>query len=333
MKPTIVDIAREAGVSIATVSKAIHNTGRMSIETREKVLTIIKEMNFRPSVMASALKGKSSYTIGLLIPDLSNPFSSEIARSVEDRAKELGYSVVMCNTDYDSEKEAWYISFLEQKSVDGIISASGFQNEELLKDLVERKIPMAMITCDSKTIAVDTVTADDFLGGYIATSYLIGLGHTKIGTVVLDLDSGRERLRGYKHALTESGIAGDERIIVSSGFRKENGEEAAVKLLDSPEPPTAIVAGNDLLAIGVMIAAKERGILIPDQLSVIGYDNTILAEITTPSLTTINQPISDMGRQVMDLIFQEITGVKKIKKRIVMAPELVIRESVKPPMI
>lgn len=332
MKPKLVDIAREAGVSIATVSKAIHNTGRMSEETRKKILTIIQDMNFRPNMIGSALRSKSTYTVGLLIPDLSNPFSGEIARSVEERGKELGYSVVMCNTDNDSEKEAWYISVLNQKSVDGIISASGFQNEEILKDLVEQKFPIALITRDSKTLAIDTVTVDDFLGGYKATSYLIGLGHTKIGTVVLDIDSGRERLRGYKHALAESGMACDERIIVSSGFTKEDGKEAAFKLLDSPEPPTAIVAGNDLLAIGVMLAAKERGITIPDQLSVIGYDNTILAEITTPSLTTINQPISEMGRQVMDLLFQEITGAKKLKKRIVMAPELVIRESVKPPM-
>ncbi|WP_141334498.1 MULTISPECIES: LacI family DNA-binding transcriptional regulator [unclassified Paenibacillus] len=331
MKPTIVDIAREAGVSIATVSKAIHNTGRMSEETRKKILTIMQDMNYRPNMMASALKGKSTYTVGLLIPDLSNPFSSEIARSVEDRGKELGYSVVMCNTDYDPEKEAWYISVLNQKRVDGIISASGFQNEDMLRDLVEQHIPIALITRDSKTIAVDTVTVDDFMGGYQATSYLIGLGHRRIGTIVLDLDNGRERLRGYKHALEEAGLPCDEKLILS-GFTKEDGKEAAAKLMEYSEPPTAIVAGNDLLAIGVMLSAKERGIIIPDQLSVIGYDNTILAEITTPSLTTMNQPVGEMGRQVMDLLYQEITGKKKIKKRIVMAPELVIRESVKPPL-
>lgn len=331
MKPTIYDVAREAGVSIATVSKVINDTGRISDKTRAKVLQIMERLDYQPSVVASALTGKSTYTIGLLIPDLANPFFAEVARSVEDRGHELGFNLVMCSTDNNPDKEAQYISLLKQKRVDGIIVATGTSNEALLRDLVKQKIPLALIARDMPALAVDSVLVDDFIGGYLATSHLTSLGHRRIAIIVEDLSlmSSKERLRGYRHALEEERLPYDESLVLVSDFTVEGGKRCTRQLLQMAEPPTAVFACNDLLAIGAVQAARELGLKLPDDLSVVGFDNTILATIIDPPLTTVAQPIQDMGRQVMDLLVQEVKGQKKLKQRIVLLPQLVVRKSTK----
>lgn len=333
MKPTIYDVASKAGVSIATVSKVINNTGHIGEKTREKVLQIMQELRYQPSIMASALSGKKTYTIGLFIPDLANPFFSEIARSVEDRGHELDFSIVMCSTDYNSEKEAKYISLLKQKSVDGFILASGFKNDEILKEIVNEKIPMALVAQEIPSLAVDSVAVDDFMGGYQVASYLASLGHTRIAVIAEDSRSSKERIRGYRQALEDHTLEFDESIILVSDFTVEDGKRLSAQLLDEKKPPTAIFACNDLLAIGTIQAAREKGVKIPDELSVVGFDNTILSTATDPPLTTVSQPIQEMGRQVVDLLIQEIEGQKKVKQRVVLSPELVIRDSTKPPKL
>ncbi|MFC4767118.1 LacI family DNA-binding transcriptional regulator [Effusibacillus consociatus] len=330
MKPTIYDVAKAAGVSIATVSKVINNTGRISEETKKKVLDVMEELRYQPSVVASALTGKRTYTIGLLIPDLANPFFAEIARSVEDRGQELGFSVVMCSTDNDSKKEAKYISLLKQKSVDGIVLAAGFQNDTVLKELVQEKFPLALIAREIPELAIDSVVLDDFLGGYQVTEHLLSLGHRRIAVLAEKARSSKERIRGYRHALQNAGIEFDQSLILASEATVEKGYRNTVQLLDSSDPPTAIFATNDLLAIGVIQAGRERGIGVPDDLSVVGFDNTILAAIVDPPLTTVAQPIHEMGRQVMDILIQRIEDEKKMKQRVVLLPELVIRKSTKP---
>jgi DNA-binding LacI/PurR family transcriptional regulator len=330
MKPTIYDVANKAGVSIATVSKVINNTGRIGEKTRQRVLTIMQELKYQPSVVASALSGKKTFTIGLLIPDLANPFFSEIARSIEDRGHELGFSVVMCSTDNNSEKEAKYISLLKQKSVDGFILASGFKNDEILKEIVKEKIPIALVSLDIPALAVDSVTIDDFMGGYQATSHLIALGHREIAVIAEDSRSSKERIRGYRHVLEEHRLTFDDSMILISDFTVEDGRRLSGQILDSKEPPSAIFACNDLLAMGTIQAARERGIKIPDELSVVGFDNTILSTATDPPLTTVAQPTHDMGRQVVDMLTEEIAAQKKVKQKVVLLPELIIRNSTKP---
>jgi DNA-binding LacI/PurR family transcriptional regulator len=329
MKKTIYDVAREAGVSIATVSKVINNTGRISDKTRRKITSIMQEMNYQPSVVASALTGKGTYTIGLLIPDIANPFFAEIARSVEDRSHDLGFNLVICNTDNDPDKESQYISLLKQKSADGIIVATGVRNDELLKTLIRHNVAIALIAREMPTLAAHTVLVDDFNGGYLATAHLTALHHRRIGVIVEDLSlmSSKERLRGYRHALSEAGLAYDDNLVGVTSFNVESSREAAGRLLGGPEPPSAIFACNDLLAIGAIQAARQRGLVIPEQLSVVGFDNTILATITDPPLTTVAQPIASLGAQVVDLITQQITGIQQTIQRIVLQPELVVRSS------
>lgn len=333
MKPTIYDVAKEAKVSIATVSKVINNRGRISEKTKKHVCEVMEQLRYQPSVVASALTGKCTFTIGLLIPDIANPFFAEIARSVEDRGQELGFSVVMCSTDNDSTKEKKYISLLKQKSVDGIIIAAGFHNDQILKELINEKLPLALISQDIPGLAIDSVTVDDFLGGYQVTEYLLSLGHQQIAILAEDRRSSIGRIQGYRQALLDAGLEVDEDYIVVSNSTIEGGIRQAAQLLDLTKRPSAIFACNDLLAIGVIQTARERALVIPHDLSVVGFDNTILATSTYPPLTSVAQPIYEMGSKVMDLLIENIKGDKKMRQRLILLPELVIRGSTTAPKL
>jgi len=327
MKPTIYDVAKKARVSIATVSKVINNKGRISEQTRQKVLEAIQQLNYQPNVMASALTGKHTYTIGLLIPDLANPFFSELARSIEDRGHELGYNLFICSTDYDPKKEIKYIELMNRKNVDGFILASGFEQEENLKPFLDQNVPLSVVARDFPSTPVNTVCIDDFHGGYEATSHLISLGHKKIAIIARDVRSNRERMRGYLKALEDHGIRYDYNFEYVKDSNIIAGRERTTKYLNSSDPPTAIFACNDLLAIGAIQSAKERGLKVPEDLSVVGFDDTIFASIVDPPLTTIAQPIKKMGREVMNITIHEIQGKMTDKMKIVFAPRIVIRNS------
>ena len=327
MKPTIYDIAKLAGVSTATVSKVFNQTGNISEATRSKVMRISRELNYKPSMVASALAGKNTFSLGLLIPDLVNPFFAELARHVEDRAHEQGYNLIICNTDNDLNKETQYIQLLRQKSVDGILVATGVRDDDALKELINQQMPVALVAREMSVLAASTVLVDDFAGGYSAASYLLELGHRRIGVVAesLTVSSSKARVKGYRLALEEAGLTYEEGLLAVSDFSVEGGKAAAAKLLE--EAPTAIFACNDVLAIGAMQAAKEVGLSIPGDLSIVGFDNTILATITDPPMTTIAQPIRAMGHQVVDLIIREIQEDQVVKQRVVLLPQLIKRGS------
>ncbi len=328
MKPTIYDVAKKAGVSIATVSKVINNTGRISEKTKNKVLKVIGSLNYQQNVIATALTGKHTYTIGLLIPDLSNLFFAELARSIEDRGNELGYNLVICSTDYNPEKEAKYIELLKRKNVDGFILASGFENTYEVEKLIEEKYPVAIVARDVPAFNVNAVCIDDFQGGYDAASCLIELGHKKIAIIARDVWSNRERIRGFRKALEDhGGIEEYEFAQFALESSVQAGKTISLEYLSSSDPPTAIFACNDLLAIGAIEAIREKNLRVPDDVSVIGFDNTVIATIIDPQLTTMAQPIQHMGREVMDLIVAEIKGEKQYKSRIVLDTKRIVRES------
>lgn len=200
MKVTIYDVAKRANVSIATVSKAINNSGNMRAETRKRILDIVKEMNYHPSVMASAMTGKGTKIIGLLVPDVSNPFFSAIARRIEDCAHEQGMSVIMCSTDEDAEKEKKYLELLQGKQVDGFIIATTFQNQSLLQTLIKNNTPLVMLSYDDSTLDVSKVSIDDFEGGYMATAHLLSAGHQNIAVIAEHVHSSKLRIEGYHEA-------------------------------------------------------------------------------------------------------------------------------------
>lgn len=331
MKVTIYDVAKEANVSIATVSKVINKTGRISEKTKRRVLDVMKELDYQPNMLASALMGKQTKTIGLLIPDLANPFFSELARSIEDRGHELGYNLVICSTDYQTDKENKYLTLLKQKSVDGFILASGFENLDKVEELIKQEIPVAIVARDFPMFSINAVALDDFMGGYLAASHLIELGHTNIGVIARDVWSNRERIRGFKQALAEKSLPffADFEYIEDINHVKA-GKGITHKYLQSSDRPTAIFACNDLLAIGAIQAAKECGLHVPEELSIVGFDNTMIATIVEPPLTTIAQPIQNMGNEVMNLMVSMIKGERKEQVRMTLLPTLVQRESTVP---
>lgn len=327
VKPTIYDVAREAGVSATTVSKVINNTGRISDNTKKKILKIMKELNFQPNVLASAMKGKSTYSIAFLIPDVDNPIYAKYLKHIENHGQELGYNIVMCSTENNPNKEAKHIALMKQKRVDGFIIASKFSNVALLEELIEEGFPVSLFAHERSEFSIDSVTGDDYAGGYLAAKHLLSLGHRKIAVIAEESFSGRERISGYRQALIDEGVELDEGVILFHDSTMEGAKAIAGELLDRASRPTAIFGYNDLTAIGAMMAAKQRGIRIPDGLSVIGYDNTSLCTIVEPELTSIDMPVEELGRKVMDLLVGKIERTEKTKQRVRLLPTLVIRQS------
>lgn len=329
MKVTIYDVAEKAGVSIATVSKVINNTGNMRETTRKNVKKVMTELNYQPNIMASALMGKGTKTIGLLVPDISNPLFSELAKIIEDRAHESDYSVIICSTDDNKEKELKYLEVLRKKQVDGFIVGSSFKDKSKLNELVDESVPLVMLTQDDNEIKGSKVAIDDYRGGYMATEHLLKSGHERIFVIAEKAFSSSLRIEGYRGALNDWGIPIDERIIARISASIEGGTNTFLNLYEKNihHLPTAIFTSNDQIAVGVLLAAQQLGLAVPDDLSIIGFDDTILGKTTHPPLSTVAQPIQDMGREVVDILIEEIEIEKKSVKRIIHEPTLIIRKT------
>lgn len=336
-EPTIYDVARVAGVGIATVSRVLNKSPRVSEETREKVLQAMARLNYQPSVVASALTKKKTYTVALFVSDITNPFWGGVARGVEDLGREHGFSVVMCNTDYDPAREAQYIAVLRKKNVDGFIFASAdLRNINIFK-LKAAGFPIVLLSREVEGVEVDVVRVDDREGGYLATRHLVELGHRRIAIITGPLSSypAYQRLRGYTQALEEAGLEWREEYVVEGGFRGEAGR-LADQLLALPEAPTAIVAANDLVAAGVYKTLKARGVRVPADVSVVGYDDSDLAELMEPGLTTVAQPLYDMGRKAMEFLLAQVmapVGNRPAARQFVYQPRLVVRGSTAMPQV
>src|SRR5690625_3167883 len=261
MSVTIYDVAKKAGVSIATVSKVLNNTGNMREETRKRVIKTIEEMNYKPNLMASALTGKGTQTLGLMVPDISNPFFSTMARNIEDCAHERGMSVIMCSIDDDAEKEKKYIDLLQRKQVDGFIVASNIYNKDILQELIRNRIPVVMLAYDDASFDVSKVSVDDFKGGYEAASHLFSSGHENIAIIAEHTHSSNLRIYGCRVAFEARGIEdlSDDNIFRTTASIS-NGKAYFEKIFnrETDEKPTAIFACNDLLAIGVIQGATEQ---------------------------------------------------------------------------
>jgi len=224
----------------------------------------MEELGYQPNVLASAMKGKYTFTIALLIPDIENPIYAQYYKHIEKRGQELGYSIVMASTERDPEKEAKHIQLLRQKRVDGFILASIFNNDQILNRLILDKVPLVLFAHERPGFSVNTVTVDDYIGGYHAAQHLISLGHRRIGVVGEETQSTVERIRGYKQALSENNIDFDENLIIKVDIPTiEGAEEKAHILFEQKERPTAVFGCNDIFAIGTMQAAKKGGLSCP----------------------------------------------------------------------
>ncbi|MEF3303839.1 LacI family DNA-binding transcriptional regulator [Paenibacillus sp. GYB003] len=337
MNVTIYDVAREAGVSIAAVSQVINGKGKISERRRREIVRVMERLNYRPSVIATALAGKRTYTIGLLVPDISNPFFAEIARSVEEQGHRLGYSLVICCTDNKEDRVERYLSLFRSKSVDGIVIGTGIgtDDKETIAPLAHGRIPIVTIARELPGCDGGTVVVDDFAGGRMAAGHLTALGHRRMAVLAESpkLSSSRERIRGFREGLGEAGVELPDAAVVTCGGQPPvaEGKRRASELLRSGDRPTAIFCCNDLLAIGTLQAAKEAGLSVPGDVSVVGFDNTILASVTDPPLTTVAQPIERMGQLAVDLLIRRLANETDEPPRTVLQPELVVRESTAAP--
>jgi len=331
MKITIKDIAKKANVSTATVSKILNNKDeRISKGTRERVLIIAKENNYIPNLMARSLVTRKTNTIGLVLPDITNPFFPELARGAEDKANKEGYMIMYCNTDDDAEKESIYLEMLAQKMVDGIILTQSANKEGNIESLNKLKIPLVLIDRDINVKNIKgKVLVDNFLGAYEAVDYLIKKGYKKIAYITgpLSTTTAIERLGGYTKALEDAGMLINLELIFEGEYKAQWGIDGTNELLSSKVEFDAIFCGNDLIAVNAIRTLKEKGIRVPNDVGVLGYDNIFLSDMIDPPLTTVNQPAYEMGYEAVKLLIDVLDNNKE-GKTIKLKTNLIIRKSV-----
>lgn len=333
MKLTIKDIARMAEVSTATVSMILNNKdANISTVTREKVLRIVKENNYIPNTMARSLVTRQTKTIGLVIPDIANPFFPELARGAEDKASEAGYSIIYCNTDDDLEKEEKYINMLAEKMVDGIVFTHSAKRTSGLSPIDRGSIPVILIDRDLDSSNVKgRVLVDNLEGAYKAVRHLIDKGYKKIAfiTGALTSTTAKDRLAGYKKALKESGIEYNSNYVRAGQYKSEWGLIATKQLLDEGLDFDAVFCGNDLIAISVIKLLKSKSYTIPNDVGIVGFDDIYMASVVEPGLTTIKQPIYEMGYKAVELLIEvlEKSGEAAEQKTIILGTELIVRKS------
>lgn len=324
---TIKEIAEMANVSSATVSKILNGKDQyISEATRQRVLEIVEREGYIPNAIAKSLKMKSTKTLGIIIPDVMNLFFSELARGIEDAAEINGYSVILCNSDNKIHKEEKYIQVLQEKMVDGIILTASEQSVN--KSLKRRNTPMVLLDRDiSIDGEVGRVVVDNVEGAQNATQYLIDKGCKNIAFISssnINTSSG-QRLKGYKQALKENDIQIDEEKIFLNRFTIDTGYTGVMTLLDKTEID-GVCCGNDLIAIGAIRALKERKVKVPEQVKVIGFDDIQISQYMDPPLTTIRQPIYQMGEGAVKMLISSIENKNKSETK-VFKTELIERGS------
>ncbi|MEW9094507.1 MAG: LacI family DNA-binding transcriptional regulator [Clostridiaceae bacterium] len=332
MSITIKDIAREANVSIATVSRVINNKeDGVSKETREKILQIMKKHNYIPSSIARGLVTKKTNIIGLILPDINNPFFPGIVRGVEDAANEYGYNIILCNTDDNEDKEKTYIQILKEKCVDGIIYTSTlYNNGENINLLYKYKIPFVSMDRNMNIDDIPFVATNGEAGMFKIVEYLLKNGHTEIAYI-----SGKRgavfncgRLKGYKKSLEKYGIPIREEFIKYGDYKITSGIKCMEELLKCSNKFTAVACENDLMAIGALEVLNSRKINVPEEVSVTGYDNIFFSKATFPKLTTVSQPTYQMGYKAVELLMKIIKKEEVKEREIILNTDLIIRDSV-----
>ena len=331
MNTTIKDVAKLAGVHPSTVSRVINDDPRISEKTKKKVLLIINKLGYTPNAIARGLKTKRTYTLGILIPDITNPFFAEIARGVEDVANKNNFNVILCNTDDKIKKERTYLQILRGKRVDGLILGTAHVRDKSILELEMKKFPYILISRNIEGLDKNCIIVDDVEGGMMATEYLIKLGHRRIAHITgpLKTRSALNRLKGYKLALKKYNIERMDELVEEGDFRIKGGYQAMKKFLKLIVPPRAIFAANDLLALGAMQAIQKKNFHVPEDFSVIGFNDIKLASFVYPALTTIRQPMLEMGELAVKMLLRIIEKGEFNQRKIVLKPKLIIRESCK----
>ncbi|MFC5406543.1 LacI family DNA-binding transcriptional regulator [Cohnella soli] len=325
MKPTIIDVAERAKVSKATVSRVLNNNPQVKDEIRERVLRVIEELGYRPSAIARNLATNRSNVIGLILPDITNPYFPVIARGIEDAAHQLGYALFISNTDNDPKLEQEYIQKMVEQQVSGIVLISSTLDEETVHELTSLQMPIVL--CDRLIVGkpFDAVLIDDYKAAYEAVSYFIGQGHQRIAHLAgpRNIQSAENRKTGYLDAMRSANL---EPFVSVGTFSYESGMHQMGAVIDEYRP-TALFASNDLLALGAMQEIHRRGLTIPGDIAVIGCDDIPFSKMSRPMLSTISIPVYQIGVTAVQLLEDQMKGVRVGMKSVIMEHKLIHRES------
>ena len=326
---TIKDVAKELGVSYSSISRALNGKEGVSKETREKILQTAEKMGYQPNDLARGLVNKISKTVGIIIPDINNPFFGEILAGITDASKENEYNIFLCVSGWNPKTEKAYFNTLQQKRVDGIILKSAGKNE----DYDDIKMPLMFIERYSRSLEYDSVEVDNELGGYLAVKHLLDCGYKNIGFILgkEDYFASNRRLKGAERALNGYGLKLNNETVIEVSFSIEEGRAAAKKLFEANPKTDAVFCMNDLIALGVLQFCKENKIRVPEEVGVIGYDNISYAGLPQIELTTIHQPKYELGEMIFKTLLEEIQqkDSNRLVKKIVLNPELKIRKTTK----
>jgi LacI family transcriptional regulator len=329
---TIRDVARVANVHPGTVSRALNveTRGLVNPETAERVLKAADQLGYRPNRIARGLKTSRSHTIGVLIPDITNPLFPPILRGIEDRLDEAGYTSLIVNTDNDAERERVYLEAMRGRQVDGFISATARLDRELVVELAAAGTPLVLVNRSLEDGSVPAVTVDDRKGIALAVDHVASLGHERIGHVggPQNLSTGHRRYVGFLEAMERAGFeVPDEHVRFGAYFTEDEGAKACAELLDAAPELTAIVAGNDLLALGCYDTVEARGVSCPGDLSVVGFNDMPFVDRLRPPLTSVRIPQREIGKVAADLLLEQLGGGSDSHDEILLEPTLVVRGS------
>lgn len=328
---TIKDVAKLAGVSTSTVSHVLNRTRFVSDEKRELVEQAVRELNYRPSSIARSLKVQQTRTLGMLVTASRNPFFAEVVHGVERRCYERGYTLFLCNTEGDIKRMEANLDALEEKRVDGLLLLCSEVNDEIINLIeAERSVPIVVFDWGTESDNVDRIYDNSLSGARLATEHLIQNGHTNIGCIAgpQDRRSAKERLQGFRESMAQSGLPMREEWIIEGDYGCEGGVGAMLQLSGLDELPSALFVCNDMMAIGLLNEAARLGIRVPEDLSVIGYDNVYISRFTVPSLTTIHQPKKKIAAQAVDTLIDRLSSKRSEGRQIKVEPTLVVRDSV-----
>lgn len=329
---TIIDVAREAGVSYSTVSRVLNGFEFVKDATRARVLEAAEKLGYVANLQARSLAGGRSNIVGLLVPGLDNGYLGEIVRGIDEELAHANYDLMLYTTHHRHGREQQYVNTIANGLADGLLLIVPLVPSAFVRALPHQEFPCVLIDQSDSTGKSSIVDATNWQGAHDATRYLISLGHKRIAfiTGTMQISSAVERLQGYKDTLREHGIPFDPALVCEGDFSLEKGYEAAIQFLNLSRPPTAIFASNDEAAFGVMDAVRERGLHVPEDISVIGFDDIPQASMTYPKLTTVRQPLEQMGRVAARMLLNQIEAPGTLPQRVTLSTELVIRDSCHP---
>jgi LacI family transcriptional regulator len=333
---TIRDVARLADVHPGTVSRALNEQTRAMVnpDTAERVLSAAEQLGYRPNPIARGLKTNRSYTVGVLIPDLTNPLFPPIMRGIEDRLGDAGYTLLIVNTDNDAERERSQMEAMRARQVDGFIAATARLDVELLAEAAAGGAPIVLVNRSLENASIPAVTVDDRHGIALAVDHVVGLGHRRVGHVAgpQNLSTGHRRYLGFREAMERHGLpAPAEQVTFSTAFTEAEGARSCLELLEQAPEVSAIVAANDRLAIGCYDTLEARGLRCPEDISIVGFNDMPFVDRLRPPLTTVRVPQREIGTVAADLLLQQLGDGSRRHEEILLEPSLVVRSSTAQP--